>query len=281
MTDNVDVEEQEEGQDAADGDAPAGDTPAAPDTETSGTAESSGAPESSGTPEAVEEQPAPAALEAGPAPVDPVRDRLVLPILLPLLSMVAVFLYVVNVSRVFLAGGNEVSVLVGTILTVGILVGGAAISASPSLRSSTLVLGLSGFMVLVLSAGLLSLGPSEGEEEAGTEGYQQPSGPAVATLEVQALPQNTFQATEFQVPAGIVEVNYVQVGGSHTLLFTDPKFNGFQLAVPRGPKTGKVEVEPGSYTIYCNIPGHRAAGMEAAVNVGPAAPPPEGAPPAS
>jgi plastocyanin len=184
----------------------------------------------------------------------------------------------VNVSRVFLAGGNEVSVLVGTILTVGILVGGAAISASPSLRSSTLVLGLAGFMVLVLSAGLLSLGPSEETEEAGAEGYQQPSGPAVATLSVDALPQLVFQATEFSVPAGIIEIVYNDLGGTHTLLFTDPKYSGFQLAVPRGPKTGKVEIEPGAYTIYCNIPGHRAAGMEAAVNVGPAAPPPEGAP---
>jgi plastocyanin len=229
------------------------------------------------------EEHAPAALEAGPPAPDPVRDRLLLPILLPLGAMLAVFLFVVNISRVFLASGNEASVVVGTIVTIGILAGGAAISATPRLRSSTLVMMLAGLMIIVLSAGLLSLGPSEEEESAGPAGYRQPTGPPVATLDVQALPSNTFQSTAFTVPAGIIQVNYIQVGGTHTLVFDDPKFTGFQLAVPGGPRDGKVELTPAEYTIYCTIPGHRAAGMEATVTVsGEAAAPPAagGAPPA-
>jgi hypothetical protein len=230
-----------------------------------------------------EQEHAPAALEAGPEAPDPVRDRLLLPLLLPLGAMLAVFLFVVNISRVFLASGNDAAVIVGTIVTVGILAGGAAISAVPRLRSSTLVLMLAGLMIVVLSAGLLSLGPSEEEETAGAEGYQQPAGPPVATLDVQALQSNTFQSTQFgPLPAGIIEVNYVQVGGTHTLVFDEPKFAGFQLAVPGGPKSGKVELTPGDYTIYCTIPGHRAAGMEATVTATPGAeatPPAEGGAP--
>jgi plastocyanin len=228
---------------------------------------------------ATEEEHAPAALEAGPEAPDPVRDRLLLPLLLPLGAMVAVFLFVVNISRVFLASGSDLSVVVGTIVTVGILAGGAAISASPLLRSSTLVLMLAGLMIIVMSAGLLTLGPSE-EEETGATGFQEPAGPPVATLEVDALPSLSFQAKEFTVPAGINQINYVDRGGTHTLLFDEPEFSGFQLAVPQGKKSGKVDLKPGNYTIYCNIPGHRAAGMEATLIAAPGAAPPAGGAPA-
>lgn len=272
MTDDVQTEQTEEtdqpaaGEAATEGQEQRGDASSdlggapAPDEE--------GAEELEAEPpfEAAEDE-SPAELEAGEPPVDPVRDRLLLPIALPLLSMLAIFLYVVNVSRVFLASGENVSVLVGTIVTVGILGGGAAISATPRLRSSTLVMGLSGFAVLVLSAGLLSLGPSE-PKEASAGGFQAPKGPAVASLDIEALPSLSFQAKEFTTPAGVNQINYIDGGGTHTLVFTDPKLSGFELKVPQGPKTGKVELKPGTYTVYCTIPGHRAAGMQATINVG-------------
>jgi len=176
--------------------------------------------------------------------------------------------YIVNLSRVFLASGSDASVVVGAIVTVGILAGGAAISASPRLRSSTLVLTVAGFMVLVMSAGLLSLGPSEESAKGGGGGFKQPAGPPVATLEVDALPSLSFQAKEFTLPPGVIQVNYVDKGGTHTLVFQEPQLSGFRLGVPQGPKTGKVELKPGSYTIYCTIPGHRQAGMQATVTVG-------------
>jgi plastocyanin len=271
MSDDVQDTKEEATGDAAAGDASGAEASGAGvatavDDAPAQTEEESPAEAGEGAPTEADDD-APAALEAGPAAPDPVRDRLLLPILLPLGAMIAVFLLVVNISRVFLASGNETSVIVGTIITVGILAGGAAISATPRLRSSTLVMMLAGLMIIVLSAGLLSLGPSEETEEAGTSGYQQPSGPPVGTLEVQALPSNMFNATEFTVPAGIIQVNYVQIGGTHTLVFSNPEFSGFQLAVPGGPRSGKVELKPGNYTIYCTIPGHRAAGMQANVTV--------------
>lgn len=208
-------------------------------------------------------QEIPPALPAPPR--DELQERLLLPLLLPILSIAALVVLVLNISGVLLASDSG-SVIVGTLITVVILGGAAAISASPRLRTSTLTLIVSLFVVVVVGGGLLTLGPSEGSEsKAG--GYKPPTGPPIATFSVDALPSNQFQASQFgPLPSGTVLVKY-QGSNSHTLVFDDPSLSGFILQIPQGPESGKVLLRPGEYTIYCTIPGHRAQGMEAKVQV--------------
>jgi plastocyanin len=209
-----------------------------------------------------------AALKAGLIPPDPVRDRLVLPLLLPILTIGAVALYVLNISRVFLAGGSgAASVIIASIVTVAILVGGAVISSMPRLRSSTLTTTVALLVVIVMSGGMITLGPSEGHGRGSGGGYQEPAGAATTVLEVDAGPGTKFQAEEFTQPEGILEIKYVDKGEPHTLVFAQPEFAGFKLATPQGPTKRKVKLEEGEYTIYCNIPGHRDSGMEATLTV--------------
>jgi hypothetical protein len=96
-------------------------------------------------------------------------------------------------------------------------------------------------------------------------GYHQPNGKRVADLAVTALPSLSYQAQEFTVPAGIIEITLSSAGGTHTLVFDDPQFRGFELRVPLGPIRGKIKLKPGTYTIYCSIPGHREAGEQATI----------------
>ncbi len=214
-----------------------------------------------------EYSPEPFQLESGADPrKEALWTRLLLPLALPILSALGVLLWVLNISRVFIASGKTGALVVVVIVTVSIMAGAALMSAMPRLRTSSKLLIVAFAVALIVSAGIVSLGPSEESEEAGGGGFQEPKGKAVATFEVDALPTLNFQATEFTTQAGINEINYVDKGGTHTLVFEEPEFAGFILEVPPDD-SGKVDLKPGTYTIFCTVPGHRAAGMEATVKV--------------
>jgi plastocyanin len=203
------------------------------------------------------------------ARAEAVRTRLLLPLLLPLVSAGALFLYVINLSRALLAGGEWGSLVLASTLVLAILGGTAWISATPTLRTSTLAIITAGLLLVVAAMGLTTLGPSEDKHAEEATGFVPPTGPPVATVTVDALATLQFQADNFDTQAGVNEIVYVLGGGVHTLVFAEPELNGFELAVDadKPEDRGKVELDAGSYTIYCNIPGHRAAGMEATITV--------------
>lgn len=196
-----------------------------------------------------------------------VITRFVLPLLLPLCAIFGVAIIALNVGNVFLAGGREGALIAGSLITIGILAGAAWISAHPKLSTASLTLVVVGLIFLATMSGLVTYGAARPKGEAKAAAYVQPTGDPTFTLEVDALPELKFQAKEFEVPAGILGLEYVDKGGTHTLNFEDATYNGFELAVPDGPTTGQVDITEGDYVIYCSIAGHRAAGMEATIKV--------------
>lgn len=199
------------------------------------------------------------------------KDRFWLPFLIPVAAILTVALFTINISRIFLAASQDSkdpSTVVAVIVTLAVLFGATFIAARPKLRTSSLVLTMCGIAAIVLLSGSLVLGASENKEVVSAE----PTGPAINTLQVDAT-NFQFQAKNFDVPAGINEIKYVSKEGSHTLAFDDPLLSYFLLTQPGGKSAQKADLVKGkTYTIYCTLPGHRAAGMESTITVTDAAP---------
>jgi uncharacterized cupredoxin-like copper-binding protein len=82
-----------------------------------------------------------------------------------------------------------------------------------------------------------------------------------------------FDQKQYSVASGEVRVAYPNKGTqTHTFIVQDPKGDDIapKLRVGPGKETGGVyQLTPGTYTLYCDITGHRAAGMVASLTVTP------------
>jgi len=79
----------------------------------------------------------------------------------------------------------------------------------------------------------------------------------------------TFPKSTYSAEPGPVDVTYRNEGSvRHTLVIED--VDGFKLEVDAHGDVdeGIVDLEPGEYTLYCDVAGHREAGMEAVLEVG-------------
>lgn len=75
-----------------------------------------------------------------------------------------------------------------------------------------------------------------------------------------------FDAESYQSAPGCIEFTYRNDGiVAHTLLIKGQ--SGFKLSVGDTDK-GTIDLEAGTYTLFCDIPGHEAAGMTAELTVG-------------
>ena len=97
-----------------------------------------------------------------------------------------------------------------------------------------------------------------------------PTAPANPDLTVHAE-EIKFDKKAYTVHGGDVKIAYPNDGTqTHTLVVQDPQGDkvGDKLRVAPGKQTGGVyQLAPGEYTLYCDITGHREAGMVASLTV--------------
>jgi plastocyanin len=97
-------------------------------------------------------------------------------------------------------------------------------------------------------------------------------GGAASTLEVSAPADGTlaFDQSELTAMAGEVTVNFDNPSQiPHDVVIEDQSGNeiGKTDLVTGGSASTSVELEPGTFTFFCDVAGHREAGMEGTLTV--------------
>jgi plastocyanin len=115
-----------------------------------------------------------------------------------------------------------------------------------------------------------SVGPTEGsQEEAGGKPGAQGAG-ASTTLDLAADPAAlAYDQTDLTAKAGKVTIDFTNPAPlEHNVVIEE---DGKELAgfepITEGEESLSTELEPGSYTFFCSVPGHREAGMEGTLTV--------------
>jgi plastocyanin len=220
--------------------------------------------------------PASSAAPVPPEPVPfwqrPLVERFLVPLVLPVAVVVGLVAYVLNISRIFLSGHGHIPVIVGTIITVLILLGATLLSAgSDRMRSPAATLVGAAFILSIMSAGWLVVGSSQPKETgpttlADTLKVKQPP------LAVTAAPGGrlAFAPNQLTATTGLAKIDVLVAGAGHTFTMQDATTLFKQLDLnAAGDKVSGVAFfeKPGSYTFFCAVPGHEAAGMKGTITV--------------
>lgn len=197
------------------------------------------------------------------------RERVLIPLAVPLVALAVIVVIVLNFSRVLLALEGDVATMVAIVTASAVLFGCAWFSSRGEARSAANVGVLAVAGMLLVFSGLTGMAKinEEKTELAADKPPPLPPGPPAATIHGFDLGFTEKTAT---IPAGGAKIAYINDGTlQHTLLFDN--VGGFKLSVAsKGAKAeGIVKLEPGTYTYYCDVPGHRPGGMEGTMTVTP------------
>lgn len=90
------------------------------------------------------------------------------------------------------------------------------------------------------------------------------------TLQLAADPDGAleFEQESLEAPAGMVMIELEnEASVPHDVAVEGQGVDEKSETVTGGSTTLMVELEPGTYTFYCSVPGHREAGMEGTLTV--------------
>lgn len=202
------------------------------------------------------------------------RKRFFTPVVLPLAVVGFILLFALSFSRLLLALPELASSAVALLMAGYILFVAAMIVARPRISARALGIGLAFGMVGLVAAGGVSAAAGMRplhEEEAAAEGEggdEEPIPPALQGTEVFVAVDIAWEAAPPTLPAGEVELGIWNQGATlHNLVIEELGDEVIIEAAGGETDSAAVTLEPGQYTYFCSVPGHREAGMVGTVDV--------------
>lgn len=216
-----------------------------------------------------------------------VRDRLVLPLLIPLGVLAVIAALVIGFSRILLSTSAAAATAVALVAAISVLVVAARVSVSPSLRWGGVAAMVGAVAGVALVAGGFALATVGQPAEEGEEAVAGEAEPQMPVVEISA--QNIqFDTDTLTVPAGeafVIRFANNDAGVPHNVAIyaEDPDENPdaevlFQGEVFNGVATVDYEVaalEAGSYFFRCDVHPQMKGEVVVEEGVAPAEPPAE------
>lgn len=208
-------------------------------------------------------------------------NRVILPLLVPLGAMAIIAVVVLNISRLLIAleekSGPETVTAVAVIVSSGILFAFTWYSSKgDEARSSSSLAMMSVAGVMVLIAGFFGAEFIHEEEEHHRAEAAAAAEQSKPDFTVEAIDIG-FKEKELKSGPGKIRIEYVNTGAiAHTLVF-DGVPGSAKLSTPGNGDRANEAFEitaPGTYTYFCDVAGHRQAGMEGKLIVDPSFPAP-------
>lgn len=210
------------------------------------------------------------------------RTRILTPLLILVALLGGAAVVVFSISRVLLAVPEIVATFTALAVAAYVLLIASFVGKEPRLPARTIgtvlvvgVVAVVGAGVVAAQAGIRDLHHEEEHAGEGTGDEEGEGGQGAGTEIVDEIPADAFTwvaadlnfpEAPAEVPAGEVTIAIDNQGAlEHNVVF-----EGIDVKVeaPAGQKgIGTFDLEPGTYTFFCDIPGHREAGMEGTVEV--------------
>ena len=195
------------------------------------------------------------------------RDRVLIPTLVPLGALAIIVVVVLNISRVLLAleersGPNTVTAL-AVILSSGILFGFTYFSTRGEERSagSISLMSVAGIMVILAGfVGAEAIHEDEEKERAEAAEHAENTKPDLTVHAFDIGLQG--EGAQDRPGQGADRVRQHRGHRPHLRARRGGRQEAVDLRSSGAKDSGEYDVQPGTYTYFCDVAGHRQGGME-------------------